>query len=156
MFISKYYFSGFWFKVRVTAFQCTFFCFSQHGQTRTADRIIRMKQNLKCICNSFLPELVLKVRIANSDEKDFIEIELPHTHLNFSGLLNLMCAELGVDKSLVAKIRKLPDTIVRKDKDVRRLKDLQELELVLTNKAISASSRTYSLGPARNNETILY
>ncbi|KYO31063.1 hypothetical protein Y1Q_0016431 [Alligator mississippiensis] len=29
------------------------------------------------------------------------------------------------------KIRKLPDTLVRKDKDVARLQDFQELELVL-------------------------
>lgn len=100
--------------------------------------------------------MVLKARLANSDEKDFIEIELPHTQQTFAGLFNLMCAELGVDKGLVAKIRKLPDTIVRKDKDVKRLTDFQELELVLTNKAASASSRTYCLAPARNNETILY
>ncbi|GFR97970.1 ankyrin repeat domain-containing protein 40-like [Elysia marginata] len=102
-------------------------------------------------------ELVLKVRLANSDEKDFIEVELEGgTNRNFSSLMNLMCAELGVDKNLVSKIRKLPDTIVRKDKDVGRLRDFQELELVLTNKAMSAASRTYSLEPARNHETILY
>lgn len=101
-------------------------------------------------------ELVLKVRLANSDEKDFIEVELEETNKTFYGLMNLLCAELGVDKNLVAKIRKLPDTIVRKDKDVGRLRDLQELELVLTNKAMSATSRTYRLEPARNHETILY
>ncbi|KAH9490037.1 Ankyrin repeat domain-containing protein 40 [Bulinus truncatus] len=101
-------------------------------------------------------ELVLKARIANSDEKDFIEIELGLSSLNFTSLLNLMCAELGVDKKLVAKIRKLPDTIIRKDKDIKRLRNYQELELVLTNKAMSSASRTYCLGPARNNETILY
>ncbi|KAI8794010.1 ankyrin repeat domain-containing protein 40 [Biomphalaria glabrata] len=101
-------------------------------------------------------ELVLKARIANSDERDFIEVELSLSTLTFTSLINLLCAELGVDKNLVAKIRKLPDTIVRKDKDVRRLKDFQELELVLTNKAMSSASRTYCLGPARNAETILY
>ncbi|RUS88505.1 hypothetical protein EGW08_003763 [Elysia chlorotica] len=101
-------------------------------------------------------ELVLKVRLANSAEKDFIEVELEESSRTFSSLMNLMCAELGVDKNLVSKIRKLPDTIVRKDKDVWRLRDFQELELVLTNKAMSAASRTYSLEPARNHETILY
>ncbi|KAK3789082.1 hypothetical protein RRG08_063796 [Elysia crispata] len=101
-------------------------------------------------------ELVLKVRLANSAEKDFIEVELEESNKTFSSLMNLMCAELGVDKNLVSKIRKLPDTIVRKDKDVGRLLDFQELELVLTNKAMSAASRTYSLEPARNHETILY
>ena len=105
------------------------------------------------ICSS---ELVLKVRLANSDEKDFIEVELEEPNRSYTSLLNLMCAELGVDKNLVSKIRKLPDTIVRKDKDVGRLRDFQELELVLTNRAMSAASRTYSLEPARNHETILY
>ncbi|GFO04220.1 ankyrin repeat domain-containing protein 40-like [Plakobranchus ocellatus] len=103
-----------------------------------------------------IDELVLKARLANSDEKDFIEIELEGSNKTFSNLMNLMCAELGVDKNLVAKIRKLPNTIIRKDKDVGRLQDFQELELVLTNKAMSAASRTYCLEPARNSETILY
>ncbi|XP_059168968.1 ankyrin repeat domain-containing protein 40-like isoform X2 [Physella acuta] len=106
--------------------------------------------------NPYATELVLKARIANCEEKDFIEVELGFSSLNFSSLLNLLCAELGVDKNLVSKIRKLPDTIVRKDKDVKRFKDFQELELVLTNKAMSSASRTYSIGPARNHETILY
>ncbi|XP_005092472.1 ankyrin repeat domain-containing protein 40 [Aplysia californica] len=101
-------------------------------------------------------EVVLKARLANCDEKDFIEIELNRATLDYVSLLNLMCAELNVDKNLVAKIRKLPDTIVRKDKDVKRLRDFQELEIVLTNKAMSAASRTYSIAPAKNTETILY
>lgn len=101
-------------------------------------------------------EVVLKARLANCDEKDFIEIELNRTSLDYTSLINLMCAELGVDKSLVSKIRKLPDTIVRKDKDVKRLRDFQELELVLTNKAMSAASRIYNITPAKNSETILY
>ena len=112
-----------------------------------------MTSTLLFLCSS---ELVLKVRLANSAEKDFIEVELEESNKTFSSLMNLMCAELGVDKNLVSKIRKLPDTIVRKDKDVGRLLDFQELELVLTNKAMSAASRTYSLEPARNHETILY
>lgn len=101
-------------------------------------------------------ELVLKARIANGEEKDFIEIELDRSNMTFQHLLDTLCFELGVDKKLVAKIRKLPNTIVRKDKDVCRLTNFQEMELCLTNKAISASSRTYNLGPAKNNETILY
>ena len=104
-------------------------------------------------------ELVLKVRVAYTDDPDFIEVELPRVHLRYDALLNLMCAELGVDKQLVARIRKLPNTILRKDKDVARLQDFQELELLLTNRAISASSRGYRgivANPNMTNEQILY
>lgn len=104
-------------------------------------------------------ELVLKVRLANSDDPDFIEVELPRSSPRFDALLNLMCAELAVDKQLVSRIRKLPDTIIRKDKDVARLADFQELELVLTNKAYSALSRGYrgiGTNPNMASEQILY
>ncbi|KAL5017973.1 hypothetical protein ScPMuIL_003695 [Solemya velum] len=76
-------------------------------------------------------ELVLKVRIANAPERDFIEVELPRDNLSLQALVNLMCEELSVDKRLVHKIRKLPNTIIRKDKDVKRLVNFQELEIVL-------------------------
>ncbi|XP_071493487.1 ankyrin repeat domain-containing protein 40-like [Diadema antillarum] len=75
-------------------------------------------------------ELVLKVRVAESAEKDFIEVELPRNALTFENLVQLCCGELMVEPSEVTKIRKLPNTIVRKDKDVLRLQDFQELELV--------------------------
>ncbi|KAL3876297.1 hypothetical protein ACJMK2_034161 [Sinanodonta woodiana] len=101
-------------------------------------------------------ELVLKARVANSDEKDFIEIEMDRKNLKFDVLLNLMCRELGVERKLVYKIRKMPNTIVRKDKDVKRLCDFQELELVLTNKAVSASSRVYGISDGMKTEHILY
>ncbi|XP_041363372.1 ankyrin repeat domain-containing protein 40-like [Gigantopelta aegis] len=101
-------------------------------------------------------EVVFKARIANSDEKDFIEVELNRDMLTFDALFKLLCSELRVDGKLVCKVRKLPDTIVRKDKDVRRLTDMQELELVLSNKAISASSRNYNFCPNIKSEQILY
>lgn len=103
-------------------------------------------------------ELVFKARLANSDDRDFIEVELDKNMLTYEALLNLLCAELGVERRLVHKIRKLPDTVVRKDKDVRRLVDFQALELVLTNKAVSASSRNYgySGSPGIRSEQILY
>nr|KAG5703805.1 hypothetical protein BaRGS_031439 [Batillaria attramentaria] len=68
-------------------------------------------------------------RVDKTDDPDFIEVELPRSSLRYDSLLNLLCAELAVDKQLVSRIRKLPDTIIRKDKDVTRLKDFQELEL---------------------------
>ncbi|XP_029638664.1 ankyrin repeat domain-containing protein 40 isoform X1 [Octopus sinensis] len=101
-------------------------------------------------------EIVLRARVANVEEQDYIEIELDRSSLTFDALLNLLCQELNIDKRLVYKIRKLPNTIVRKDKDVKRLVDFQELELILTNKAISATSRTYGVGTKLKSEQILY
>ena len=87
---------------------------------------------------------MLKARVANAYETDFIEVELKHSALTYESLVTLLCTELGVNPELVVKVRKLPNTIVRKDKDVARLVDYQEMELVLTNKATQEmTSRVY-------------
>ncbi|KAJ6660298.1 hypothetical protein lerEdw1_017721 [Lerista edwardsae] len=82
---------------------------------------------------SSMQELVLKVRVQNRTlkENDFIEIELDRQELTYQELLRVSCFELGVNPEHVEKIRKLPNTVLRKDKDVARLQDFQELELVL-------------------------
>jgi hypothetical protein len=89
-------------------------------------------------------------------ERDFIEVELDRRRLSFENLLSTMCSELQVNRTLVQKIRKLPDTIVRKDKDVRRFKDFQELELVLTNKSMSESSRNYHSAVSPRHVDVVY
>lgn len=78
-------------------------------------------------------ELVLKVRIQNPNarENDFIEVELDRQELTYRSLLRVCCRELGISSDHVEKIRKLPNTMLRKDKDVARLQDFQELEVVL-------------------------
>lgn len=75
-----------------------------------------------CI-NIFPPfslELVLKVRIQNPSlrENDFIEIELDRQELTYQELLRVSCCELGVNPDQVEKIRKLPNTLVRKVRKV--------------------------------------
>ncbi|XP_048762857.1 ankyrin repeat domain-containing protein 40-like [Ostrea edulis] len=87
-------------------------------------------QEQNCTSNN---ELVIKVRVGNSEERDYIEVELDKACLSFDRLLSVCCQELGVQKGQVFKVRKLPNTIVRKDKDVARLTDFQELEIVLNN-----------------------
>ena len=100
---------------------------------------------------------MLKARIAYSDERDFIEVEMNRNNLTFDALMLLLTRELGVERHLVYKIRKLPNTIVRKDKDVKRLQDLQELELVLTNKAMSTATRVHGeFNDGYRHEQILY
>ncbi|XP_075034214.1 ankyrin repeat domain-containing protein 40 [Mixophyes fleayi] len=82
---------------------------------------------------SNMKELVLKVRIQSSApvENDFIEVEMDREELTYRELLRVCCYELGVNPDNVEKIRKLPNTMLRKDKDVARLQYFQELELVL-------------------------
>lgn len=75
-------------------------------------------------------ELVLKIRQANSVETDFIEVDLDNSNRTFSALLSLLCTELNIQPSSVTKVRKLPNTIIRNDKDVSRLIDFQEIEVV--------------------------
>lgn len=82
---------------------------------------------------SNMKELVLKVRIQSSSpgDNDFIEVEMDREELTYRELVRVCCYELGVSHDSVERIRKLPNTMLRKDKDVARLQDFQELELVL-------------------------
>lgn len=59
---------------------------------------------------------MLKVRIQtpNLRENDFIEIELDRQELTYKELLRVSCRELGVNPEHVQKIRKLPNTMLRK------------------------------------------
>ncbi|XP_004395253.1 PREDICTED: ankyrin repeat domain-containing protein 40-like [Odobenus rosmarus divergens] len=76
-------------------------------------------------------ELVLKVRIQSPRENDFIEVELNRGELSYQNLLKVSCCELGIEPERVKTIRKLPNTLLRKDKDILRLWDFQEIELIL-------------------------
>ncbi|XP_038633684.1 ankyrin repeat domain-containing protein 40 isoform X2 [Scyliorhinus canicula] len=61
-------------------------------------------------------ELILKVRIQNPAirDNDFIEVELDRTELTYQALLTVSCRELDVHPEQVEKIRKLPNTLLRK------------------------------------------
>lgn len=72
-------------------------------------------------------ELVLKLRLAYSTDTDFIEVELNKCELTYASLLDLCCTELGLNCKYVERLRKLPNTWLRKDKDVQRLKDFEVL-----------------------------
>lgn len=86
-----------------------------------------MKQNIKSI--HFL-ELVLKIRIADAPDPDFIEIELPQSDLTYQSLIWICCQELNVEPNQIVKLRKLPNTRLRKDEDIQRLQNFQEIEVV--------------------------
>ena len=88
--------------------------------------------------------MLVKVRVADSGENDFIEVELPA--LSYAALLTACCEEMEIQPSEIAKIRKLPNIWVRKDKDVQRMKDGQELEVIL-NSTTSAMNALLSVNP---------
>ena len=73
--------------------------------------------------------LMVKCRIAENGDNDFIEVEVaPPT---FTNLLQICCEELQINADCVYKLRKLPNVVMRNDKDVLRLVPYQEIELVL-------------------------
>lgn len=101
-------------------------------------------------------------------------MELPRTELSYSRLLRVCCEELGISANQIARVRKLPDTLVRKDKDVQRFQDFQEIEVVIAtsagkNKMVTGSNGLITAGAVGGanvngyqsislykNQTILY
>lgn len=77
-----------------------------------------------------LLELVLKIRVADAPDPDFIEIELPQSDLTYKALIRVCCQELNIDPNQIIKLRKLPNTKLRKDEDIQRLQNFQEIEVV--------------------------
>lgn len=55
------------------------------------------------MCNwlNYVSELVLKVRVGNGGDPDFIEIEIPRNELTYYSLLRVCCEELGLNASQV-------------------------------------------------------
>lgn len=99
----------------------------------------------------------MKVRIADSRDPDFIEIEIPRVNLTYSTLLHVCCEELKIKEEEVERIRKLPNTRLRKDNDVKRLNYMQSLEIVLKS-PMSAERclNSYQSISSCKNQTVLY
>lgn len=100
---------------------------------------------------------MLKIRVGGSCDPDFIEVDIPRWKLTYSDLMKICCEELEITESQVERIRKLPNTRIRRDKDVRRLVNFQQLELVL--KASFNGDKTsncYQSISACKDQTILY
>lgn len=122
------------------------------------------------VTTSSQDELVLKIRIANAADPDFVEVELPRTDLTYQALLFLCCMELDLKPQQIQKLRKLPNTRLRKDKDIQRLQNFQEIEVVTDTTNVYKSMQnvngiTNSLPPlpangyqsiSKKDQTILY
>lgn len=83
--------------------------------TRCLCDTLLVNVKMYCFCSLSL-ELVLKVRIQNPSarENDFIEVELDRQELTYRSLLRVCCRELDISAEHVEKIRKLPNTMLRK------------------------------------------
>ena len=88
--------------------------------------------SIKPSTNATTSSIIIRARVAGGDTSvvsDFVEVEVPS--LSYSSLLECCCEELEVPPEGVARIRKLPNVWIRKDKDVQRLTEGQELEVIL-------------------------
>ncbi len=85
-------------------------------------------------------------------------MELSSRSRTFEALLGLLCQELNVEKELIVKVRKLPNTILRKDSEVRRLKDYTEIEVVVGKRSESdgKSPPGYSPSVSLRNIDVVY
>lgn len=75
--------------------------------------------------------------------------------MTYANLLHICCEELDIKENQVERIRKLPNTRLRKDSDVKRLTDLQSLEIVLKTTGDKLSNSYQSISTCKN-QTILY
>ena len=78
-----------------------------------------------------LNRYIFQVRLVGREDfdRDFIEIDVPVNELSFRNLVEIICDELSVDPKTIVKLRKLPNTKLRRDIEVQRLEDYQELEV---------------------------
>ena len=92
-------------------------------------KVMDATQGFKKLNNGADDALMIKCRVAGKEDDDFIEVEV--TLPTFNNLLQSCCEELQINSDCVSKLRKLPNVIIRNDKDVVRLLPYQEIELVL-------------------------
>jgi len=76
-------------------------------------------------------EVILKIRVAGSADPDYVELELPREAMTLEYLTVAACEELAVGADQIERVRKMPNTRLRRDREVARLTDYQEIELVL-------------------------
>nr|XP_008193200.1 PREDICTED: uncharacterized protein LOC103312983 isoform X1 [Tribolium castaneum] len=72
---------------------------------------------------------VIRMRLFQNPDEDFIETELDENQLTIDGVLELCAKELGVEKKHIVRVRKLPETKIRSDADVKRFSRLEYLEV---------------------------
>lgn len=78
---------------------------------------------------------ILKVRLTGRPEFDidFIEVDLACETLTFRKLVEVVCEEFSINPEAIVKLRKLPNTKLRRDIEVQRMNDYQEIEAVIVD-----------------------
>ncbi len=69
------------------------------------------------------------IKIRDIDEIDFIEIDLDTENTTIEKFKEIIKYELELNFEIL-KIRKLPNILIRNNKDIQRLKDDQEIEII--------------------------
>ena len=99
----------------------------QENDTQFLSQILQREED-EATKKNMDDERVLKVRLAG--DIDFIEVEVQQ-NCSMVELKDILCKELDIKAEDIMKIRKLPNTLVRNEKDIKRLRDQQETEVVL-------------------------
>ena len=87
-----------------------------------------------------------KIRIADQKDSDFVEVNLSRKKLKYNELILAICSELNVKPKKIERLRKLPNTKLRKDKEIQRLRDFTELEIVLLKTVHCLPNITFQTG----------
>ena len=74
------------------------------------------------------------VKIRLCTDKEFFELDRSELGSTYEELLQILCAELEINRGDISCVRKLPDIIIRNDKDIARILSGHRLEVEVLNK----------------------
>lgn len=75
----------------------------------------------------------MKLRVAES-QQDYVEVEVDERELTYNGLMYRCTQELGINGNDIERMRKMPDTKIRQDEDLRRFNTFESIEVVMKKK----------------------
>lgn len=77
---------------------------------------------------------LITIKVRDSDEFDFVEVDLDVEQTSFEQFKEIVLKELEYDcrQMNFLKIRKLPNVLIRNSRDIKRLKEQQEIEVVFS------------------------
>eukprot|EP00116_Pleurobrachia_bachei_P010184 sb/3470446/ len=74
------------------------------------------------------------VKIRLCTDKEFFEVDRSELGSNYEELLQVLCSELEINRGDIYCVRKLPDIIIRNNKDIARILPGHRLEVEVLNK----------------------
>lgn len=91
----------------------------------------QVKKNETTIKASFNNENEITIKMRTQLETDFIEVDFDPNDTSFEKFKLICKQELDLNYNEIIKIRKLPNIIIRNDKDIKRIKNGQEIEILI-------------------------